>query len=198
MSSPLPQTRVRVQRIAEAAVERARLTVVPRSRVRAPRVPFVTLVSLVLLAGVVGLLMFNTTMQQNSFTVTDLEAQAAELRSQEQTLQADIEHFQDPQYIGEQAQRLGMVQATCPRFLDLATDSVSAACPNPPEKLDVLPPKAKKPKSLVPNVIEIKARPKHTKKTADTRRQHSDGRRNAGSNGKPGTEDSPELRTARN
>jgi cell division protein FtsB len=184
MSSPLPQTRVRVQRIAEAAVERARLTVVPRSRMRAPRVPFVTLVSLLLLGGVVGLLMFNTAMQQNSFTVTELEAQAADLRSQEQTLQADIEHYQDPQYIGRQAQRLGMVQATCPRFLDLATDSVSAPCPTPPEKLDVLPPRAKKPQSLVPEVIEIKARPKH-KKPADTRRHQGHGRRDAGSNGKP-------------
>ena len=66
MSTPLPHSRVRVQRIAEAAVERARLTVVPRvRRSRSPRVPFVTLVSLLLLGGVVGLLMFNTTMQQN-------------------------------------------------------------------------------------------------------------------------------------
>ncbi len=45
----------------EAAVERARLSVVPhRRRVRAPRMPFVTLVSLVLLGGIVGLLCFNT------------------------------------------------------------------------------------------------------------------------------------------
>jgi len=123
-------------------------------------------------------------MQQNSFTVTELEAQAADLRSQEQTLQAEIERYHDPQYIGREAQRLGMVQATCPRFLDLATDTVSPACPNPPEKLDVLPPRAKKPKSLVPEVIEIKAKPKH-KKSADTRRHHSNGRSNASSNGKP-------------
>ena len=54
MSSPLPQSRVRVQRIAEAAVERARLTVVPRLGSEAPRVPFVTLVSLLLVAGVGG------------------------------------------------------------------------------------------------------------------------------------------------
>ena len=184
MSSPLPQTRVRVQRIAEAAVERARLTVVPRSRVRAPRVPFVTLVSLVLLAGVVGLLMFNTTMQQNSFTVTALEAKAAELRSQEQALRADIERYQDPQYIGREAQRLGMVQATCPEFLFMKDNTVSAACPAPPEKLDVRPPAAKKPDSLIPRKIEVNARPKQ-KMPADTRR-HDNGRRNgAGSNGKP-------------
>jgi cell division protein FtsB len=160
MSSPLPQTRIRVQRIAEAAVERARLTVVPRQRVRAPRVPFVTLVSLVLLGGVVGLLMFNTTMQQNSFTGTALESQAAELRSQEQTLQAELEQFRDPQYIGKEAQRLGMMQATCPRFLFTATNTVSPACPTPPERLDVRPPKAAKPPSLVPRIETIKVKPK--------------------------------------
>ena len=55
----------------EAAVDRARLTVVPhRRRVRAPRMPFVTLVSVVLLGGIVGLLCFNTQMQQASFAAT--------------------------------------------------------------------------------------------------------------------------------
>ncbi len=46
-SSTAPQLRSRLPRIAEVAVQRARLTVVPRPRTRprAPRVPFVTLVS---------------------------------------------------------------------------------------------------------------------------------------------------------
>ena len=92
MSSPLPQGRLRVQRIAEAAVERARLTVVPRTRrVRAPRVPFVTLVSLILVAGVVGLLMFNTSMQQNAFKASALEMQAADLQARQQTLETELD-----------------------------------------------------------------------------------------------------------
>ena len=70
---PVPRA---VPRLAEEAVARARLTVVPRRRVRAARMPFVTLVSLVLLGGVVGLLCFNTPMQQASFAATKLEAQA--------------------------------------------------------------------------------------------------------------------------
>ncbi len=45
------QARTRLPRIAETAVERARLTVVPRRRPRAPRVPFMILVSLVLSAA---------------------------------------------------------------------------------------------------------------------------------------------------
>jgi hypothetical protein len=86
-------SRVRVQRIAEEAVERARLRVVPRQRVRAPKVPFVMLVSALLLAGVVGLLLFNTTMQQNSFAAADLQTQADDLRSEEQALQAEIDEL---------------------------------------------------------------------------------------------------------
>ena len=70
MSSPALQLRERLPRLAEDAVDRARLTVVPRRRVRAARMPFVTLVSLVLLGGVVGLLCFNTQMQQASFAAT--------------------------------------------------------------------------------------------------------------------------------
>ena len=67
MSTPAVQLRERLPRLAEDAVARARLTVVPRRRVRAARMPFVTLVSLILLGGVVGLLCFNTQMQQASF-----------------------------------------------------------------------------------------------------------------------------------
>jgi hypothetical protein len=79
MSSPAFQIRSRVPRMAEAAAERARLRVVPRRRVRAARVPFVTLVSLLLVGGVAGLLLFNTSMQQASFTATALENRAASL-----------------------------------------------------------------------------------------------------------------------
>lgn len=122
MSNALPQSRLRVQRIAEAAVERARLTVVPRRRVQAPKVPFVMLVSAVLLAGVIGLLMFNTSMQRHAFTVSELEAQASGLRAEEQGLRAEIEELRDPQTIGDQAQRMGMVLPGAPAFLQLDAD----------------------------------------------------------------------------
>ena len=114
MSSTAPQLRSRLPRLAEAAVERARLTVVPRRRTRAPRVPFVTLVSLLLLGGVVGLLLFNTSMQQASFAATALEQQATNLSAREQTLQMELERLRDPQRIAEAAKRQGMVIAGRP------------------------------------------------------------------------------------
>jgi outer membrane murein-binding lipoprotein Lpp len=113
--------------LAEAAVQRARLTVVPRRRTRAPKVPFVTLVSLLLLAGVVGLLLFNTSMQQAAFTTTSLENQATTLAARQQALEKDLEKLRDPQRLGEAAVKVGMVPAGPPQFLDLKTGRVVGA-----------------------------------------------------------------------
>jgi cell division protein FtsL len=104
------QLRERMPRLAEAAVQRARLTVVPsRRRVRAARVPFVTLVSVVLVSGIVGLLCFNTQMQQASFAATALEEQAANLTARQQTLHDELQELRDPQRVAQLAQQAGMV-----------------------------------------------------------------------------------------
>ena len=124
MSSPAVQIRSRVPRLAGAAVERARLTVVPRRRVRAARVPFVTLVSLVLLGGVIGLLMFNTSMQQAAFAATALEGQAGSLSAREQTLRMELDVLRDPQRVAERAQGMGMVPAVNPAFIRLSDGKV--------------------------------------------------------------------------
>lgn len=108
--------------LAGAAVERARLTVVPRRRTQAPKVPFVTLVSLLLLTGVVGLLLFNTSMQQASFTTTALEERATNLAAREQALEMELDELRDPQRLAKVAQtRFDMVPAAAPVFLYLDT-----------------------------------------------------------------------------
>lgn len=109
---------------AAEAVERARLSVVPRARVQAARVPFVSLVSVLLLGGVVGLLFFNTSMQQTSFTVSSLQQQATVLSAREQSLAMEIQRLQDPQAIARRAQRLGMAIPEAPLFLDLRSGRV--------------------------------------------------------------------------
>jgi cell division protein FtsB len=129
MSSPVVQPRSRMPRIAEAAVERARLTVVPRRRTRASRMPFVMLVSLVLLGGVVGLLLFNTSMQQASFAAASLEEQASTLSARQQTLEMQLDEMRDPQRVAEQAQRMGMVPAGSPAFLRLDGKVLGEAAP---------------------------------------------------------------------
>ena len=106
-------------------MDRARLTVVPRLRTRAARIPFVTLVSLTLLAGVVGLLLFNTSMQQASFAASKLEDQATSLSGRQQALVMEIEELRDPQRLADQACRLGMVVGPNPAFLEVTSREVT-------------------------------------------------------------------------
>ena len=125
MSASTPQVRTRIPRIAGAAVERARLSVVPRRGPKAAgRAPFLALVSMVLLGGVVGLLLFNTSMQQASFATTALEQQASRLAAHQQGLEMDLDRLRDPQRIAVAAAKLGMVQACSPAFLDLGSGAI--------------------------------------------------------------------------
>ena len=161
MSSPAPQPRTRVTRIAQEAVDRARLTVVPRMRTRAPRVPFVTLVSLVLVGGIVGLLLFNTSMQQASFAASSLENEAETLAAREQTLRMELDELRDPQRVAEEAQEMGMVIPPAPVFLDLETGKTSGVrTPATREgAIQLLPPPPVKPAVLAPppTVVEVPA-----------------------------------------
>lgn len=165
MSSQAVQIRSRVPRIAGAAVERARLTVVPRRRTRAARVPFVALVSLVLLGGVVGLLLFNTSMQQASFAATSLEEQARTLSAREQTLQMQLDVLRDPQNVASAAQAQGMVLPCQPAFLRISDGKVlGRPCVATAEtrlRLQPLPPA--KPRMLNPPPLVVPA-----DSTADT------------------------------
>jgi len=158
MSTLLGEARSRVPRFAEAAVERARLTVVPRRAAKAPRVPFVSLVSLLLVGGVVGLLLFNTSMQQRSFTVTSLEQRATVLDAREQSLQLELDALRDPQRVATRAKQLGMVPNAAPAFIRL-TDGKVLGNPTVAEATDgmrIAPPPTRKPKSLRPDPVIVK------------------------------------------
>ena len=163
MSSPAPQARSRMPRIAEVAVERARLTVVPRTRAQAARMPFVALVTLVLLGGVVGLLLFNTSMQQSSFAATALEGQATTLAARQQSLQMDLDRLRNPQRIAASAQKLGMVQACSPAFLRLGSGAVSGqpCAADGAIPFRITPPLPAKPPALdpAPHVVHVTAPP---------------------------------------
>jgi len=172
MSSPAFQIRSgrlrasapgRVSGLAGAALERARLTVVPRARTRTSPVPFVMLVSFVLLAGVIGLLMFNTSMQQAAFAATSMEQQASTLTAREQTLRMELEGLRDPQRVAREAQAMGMVIPATPAFLRLSDGKVlgtpTAATREDPLRL--LPRAPKKPAVLdpAPNVVTVVGEP---------------------------------------
>lgn len=197
MSSPALQPRTRVTRIAQEAVDKARLTVVPRVRTRAPRVPFVTLVSLVLVAGIVGLLLFNTSMQQASFAASSLENQADTLAAREQTLRMELDELRNPQRVAMEAQEMGMVIPSAPVFLDLETGrTIGVRIPATPENaIQLLPPAPVKPAVLAPapTVVEAPAtasttdgtqseggdqKARRNTKTNKHKQQHQQGRKN--------------------
>ena len=158
MSSLLNEARSRVPRFAEAAVERARLTVVPRATGRrAARVPFVTLVSLILVAGVAGLLFFNTSMQQVSFTATRLENRAAVLDAEQQGLQMQLDSLRNPQRLALRAKHLGMVPEASPAFIKINGGTVLGN-PKPASwadaiRINSLP--TRRPKDLRPKPIRV-------------------------------------------
>lgn len=131
MSSSAPQLRSHLPRraphLAHAAVRRARLSLVPRPvvRSRAAKVPFVMLLSVILLAGVVGLLLFNTSMQQASFRASALQAQANDLSARQEALEMSLQELRNPQRVATRAQAMGMVIPTAPPgMLDLDTGRV--------------------------------------------------------------------------
>ena len=155
MSTLMSQARNRVPRFAEAAVERARLTVVPRRVQKAPKVPFVSLVSLVLVGGVIGLLLFNTNMQQLSFTATALQRQATVLDAQEQSLQMHLETLRDPQKVATRAKELRMVPASSPAFIRLSDGQVlgNPSVADPLAALRISPLPTRRPANLRPDPV---------------------------------------------
>jgi hypothetical protein len=164
MSAQMFQARNRVPRIAEAAVERARLTVVPRTPARAARVPFVVLVSLLLVGGVAGLLCFNTSMQQASFTATAMEDRAASLDAQQQSLNMELDALRDPQRVAVRAKEMGMVPPNAPAFIRLSDGKVLGrpVPASPQNAIRVLPLPTRKPKNLRPTPVVIEVKPSAT------------------------------------
>lgn len=155
-------TRTRVPRFAEAAVERARLTVVPPrrqlGRTQAARTPFAVLVLAMLAAGVVGLLMFNTNMQQASFKATDLQDKVNVGTAKKQSLDMELDQLRDPQRLAVAAKALGMVAPAQPAFIQIGDGSVLGN-PTPATSGDAVrinPLPAELPDSIKPRTVIAK------------------------------------------
>jgi hypothetical protein len=163
--------RTRVPRFAEAAVERARLTVVPPRRTlgrsQAARTPFAVLVIAMLVAGVVGLLMFNTNMQQASFKATALQERVNIATAREQALNMELDQLRNPQRLAVAAKKLGMVPPTQPAFIRLDGTVLgvpAAATGDNAVRINPLPTPA--PKSLKRKTIVVKVPPPATSRAS--------------------------------
>jgi hypothetical protein len=98
---------------------RAELRLVPARALRPRRAPFVVLVLLVLGLGLVGLLALNTSLQQGSFELTELERETALLRDRHAVLADDVARRSAPGVLAERARSLGMVPTEAPVFVQV-------------------------------------------------------------------------------
>lgn len=169
-TSPSTLARARFPRLQDAAAVRSRLALVPPVRSRARRTPFVVLVAVVLVGGVVGLLLFNTQMQQGSFETTALQQQAKALGAQQQSLEMELQQLRDPQQLAQRAARLGMVVPADPAFLRLSDGKVlgTPTATTVQDRMRVRGYPAAKPAALAPapRIVHVTAAPKPTTKTS--------------------------------
>ena len=105
--------------MSAAGLSGASRRLLPGSWTIPARAAFVAMVLTVLAAGLVGLLLLTTGMQQRAFTLFDLENEITDLREQRQLLVADLASRESPAALAESARLLGMVPNDTPVFLDL-------------------------------------------------------------------------------
>ncbi|HLL66003.1 MAG TPA: hypothetical protein VK453_09675 [Micromonosporaceae bacterium] len=96
-----------------------RLEVAPPMPVSAPRAPFVALVLALVVAGVVGILVINTKIVENAFTLHTMEQQQSALDLRQQGLERELAFLESPGELAAAATRLGLVPSRTPAYIVL-------------------------------------------------------------------------------
>jgi hypothetical protein len=130
-----------------AARRRPVLSVVPSVASPAPRTPFVLLILVLVAAGLVGLLLLNTAINENVFRLHDLQKENEALDLREQQLDRDIERLEAPGNLQAAARRLGLVPAGNPAYIYLPSGQV-VGVPTPGRA--AAPPPSAAPKKSAP------------------------------------------------
>ena len=109
----------------------ARLRAAPPVPVSAPKAPFVALVLVVVVAGVLGILVLNTKINENAFKLAQLQSQRSDLDQQEQQLDQHLATLEAPNSLAAAAHRLGLITSGTPAYLPLPNgQSVGVPQPN--------------------------------------------------------------------
>jgi hypothetical protein len=108
-----------------AARPPSRLRPVPRSATRLPRAPFLLVLIGVFGLGMAGLLMLNTTLQNQAFSSRALDRQATELTYTQADLENQIDLVSSPPELARRASALGMRPNPYPVFLELPSGKVA-------------------------------------------------------------------------
>jgi hypothetical protein len=118
-AAPKPATRKRAKKapwvsdVTSAAIEPAPLPIA------LPRAPFLLLMVGLVVVGVLGVLVLNTKINENSFRLNDLRNNQASLDLQEQQLARSLADLESPGNLRAAATRLGLVPAGTPAFINL-------------------------------------------------------------------------------
>lgn len=104
---------------------RRRLRLVPRPRARMARLPFLTVLIGLVGAGMVGLLLLNTSLQNQAFEATQLRRQAAEMSYAEGELEQLLTEAQSARELGRRATALGMRPNRDVAFVALPDGTIS-------------------------------------------------------------------------
>jgi hypothetical protein len=107
------------ERAPEQVPARPPLRAAPPVPVSAPRAPFVALVLVVVVAGVLGILVLNTKINENAFRLSYLQSKQANLDQQEQRLNEQLASQEAPNNLAAEAAKLGLVPAGTPAFIRL-------------------------------------------------------------------------------
>jgi hypothetical protein len=103
-----------------------------RTRVSAPpRTPFVLLIMALLGGALVSLLLLNTVLAKDAFTLTELQQSNKLLAQQREALQEQIAREESPGLLAQKARALGMVQPFQPAFVDARTGRVAGGSLRP-------------------------------------------------------------------
>jgi uncharacterized protein HemX len=133
--TPPPKVRTRPGPAAVAPSETTRRRTVPSTRppvrrpVRrrtstAPKAPFGLLIVAMLGGGLVSVVLLNTVLAQDAFTLSELQRGNQRLNERKQTLQEDIARESGPQVLRAKARGLGMRDIEHPAFIDPRTGRV--------------------------------------------------------------------------
>jgi cell division protein FtsB len=117
--------------------QRQRVVTTPPSRrsrrdAARARAPFALLILALLAGTLVGLLLLNTELAQNAFTLSELQQNNAQLQQREQQLVEGIAEENAPGVVAQKARGLGMVQVSRPAYIDARTGRVTVNGTRPP------------------------------------------------------------------
>lgn len=107
-----------------AAAPRPRLRRIDSPPRRMPGPGFALLIVAIVVAGMIGLLVLNTTLQNQGFEVRRAQRQAAELAYQVSDLETRVHQAASPAMVAGRATELGMVPNPNGVFIDLGTGRV--------------------------------------------------------------------------